>query len=325
MSSKDRKNAANNESITEKEKKSVRHRKKKFYNEIRQQMEFYFGDANLAKDRFTRELIQKDPCKFFYFKIIILNLEKSFLDIPLSVFLSFNKIKKLTTSEEVLAKSIESSSLLKLSEDRSKVCRITEIQENRDVDEKTLYVEALPAKADHDWIKSSFSRFGPISYVSLPRYKVSKKIKEFAFIEFEKEESIGKTMKFFKEFGGCLCLDSNPSELMSVTTFIKEQKNEDSKEDQDKNDEPPVKKAKLEESEGSSEGESETDGKDDNEEGWLNILLNNNIYEIRFQRKMVKRNQGNVARKRSPQPMMENSRSSESFLRKNGRSLETNT
>lgn len=56
-SSKDGKNEASNE----KDKK--RHRKKKFYNEIRLQLEFYFGDANLAKDRFTRELIEKDPCK----------------------------------------------------------------------------------------------------------------------------------------------------------------------------------------------------------------------------------------------------------------------
>lgn len=63
MTSKTAKDSNTEASSSEKDKKSARHRKKKFYNEIRQQLEFYFGDANLAKDRFTRELIQKDPCE----------------------------------------------------------------------------------------------------------------------------------------------------------------------------------------------------------------------------------------------------------------------
>lgn len=48
-------------------KKSYRKRKKHFYNAIRQQMEFYFGDANLSKDRFLKQLIDQDPCKPLYF------------------------------------------------------------------------------------------------------------------------------------------------------------------------------------------------------------------------------------------------------------------
>lgn len=166
---------------------------------------------------------------------------------------------------------MESSKILQLSEDGEKVRRITEIQENRDVDSKTLYVEALPSKADHDWIKTSFSKFGAVAYVSLPRYKISKKIKEFAFIEFEKDESVEKAMKFFKEFGGSLCLDStDPSKLMSVTTFIKEQNNEDSKEEiKDSSDEPPTKKVKLEEEDGEklTAGETEQEDKDEKEGG----------------------------------------------------------
>lgn len=40
-----------------------RKRKKQYYNTIRQQMEFYFGDANLCKDRFLNKMIAADPCK----------------------------------------------------------------------------------------------------------------------------------------------------------------------------------------------------------------------------------------------------------------------
>lgn len=50
-----------------------RKRKKQYYKTIRQQMEFYFGDANLSKDRFLNKMIAADPCKL-YMNIIILNL-----------------------------------------------------------------------------------------------------------------------------------------------------------------------------------------------------------------------------------------------------------
>jgi La-related protein 7 len=43
--------------------KKVRHRKKQLYKTLRKQMEFYFSDANLTKDRFLKNLIMEDPCK----------------------------------------------------------------------------------------------------------------------------------------------------------------------------------------------------------------------------------------------------------------------
>lgn len=44
-----------------------RKRKKQFFNAIRNQMEFYFSDANLSKDRFLKKLIAEDPCKYHYY------------------------------------------------------------------------------------------------------------------------------------------------------------------------------------------------------------------------------------------------------------------
>lgn len=55
-----------------------RRRKKQYYNRIRQQMEFYFGDANLSKDRYLNKLIAINPCKFefilHFFKCTIFKL-----------------------------------------------------------------------------------------------------------------------------------------------------------------------------------------------------------------------------------------------------------
>lgn len=44
--------------------KRVRSRKKLMYNSIRKQMEFYFSDANITKDRFLGQLVMEDPCKY---------------------------------------------------------------------------------------------------------------------------------------------------------------------------------------------------------------------------------------------------------------------
>lgn len=43
-----------------------RKRKRHLFNAIRTQMEFYFGDANLSKDRFLRKYVEQDPCKCIF-------------------------------------------------------------------------------------------------------------------------------------------------------------------------------------------------------------------------------------------------------------------
>lgn len=44
--------------------KKIRHRKKQLFNSILEQMEFYFSDSNISKDRFLAQLIQTDPCGY---------------------------------------------------------------------------------------------------------------------------------------------------------------------------------------------------------------------------------------------------------------------
>ncbi|XP_023298021.2 la-related protein 7 [Lucilia cuprina] len=195
-------------------KKSYRKRKRHYYNAIRAQMEFYFGDANLTKDRFLKQQLDKDPY------------------VPLEIFMTFNKMKALTSKVEDIAKSLNNSELLELDETQQKVRRKIPLAENRNVDEKTLYVEALPSTADHEWVRQIFERFGKVAYISLPKYSKSRKIKEFGFVEFEKEDSVNKAIKAFKEFNGVLSMqEKDPSDLTSVKSYIKEQSGEKEEED----------------------------------------------------------------------------------------------
>ena len=42
----------------------------------------------------------------------------------------------------------------------------------------------MPAQVDHDWMKKTFSKFGSVSYVSLPKYRSTGDLKGFGFVEF---------------------------------------------------------------------------------------------------------------------------------------------
>ncbi|XP_039443906.1 la-related protein 7 [Culex pipiens pallens] len=193
--------------------KKGRHRKKHKYNAIRQQMEFYFSDANLAKDRYLSQCIKEDPF------------------IALEEFLKFNRIKTLTDSVEDIAVALKNSELLELSEDRTKVHRVTEFRERVNCEDCTIYVESLPPKADHEWVRNVFSAYGKVVYVSLPTFKYSKKIKEFGFVEFEEETSVQKAIKTFQAFGGVLTFeDTEPEKLLSISSFGKEKEEEAKKE-----------------------------------------------------------------------------------------------
>lgn len=61
----------------------------------------------------------------------------------------------------------------------------------------------------------------------MPKFKYSKKIKEFGFVEFEEESSVQKALKTFQAVGGVLTYeDTDPGKLVSITSFGKEKEEE---------------------------------------------------------------------------------------------------
>ncbi|KAJ8915852.1 hypothetical protein NQ315_004666 [Exocentrus adspersus] len=176
--------------------KKGRHRKKQLYNSILHQMEFYFSDSNLSKDRYLSQLISENP----------------YVDI--SVFLKFNKIRKLNCSIEDIQKAISKSDLIELSEDKEKICRKKPVKVKENVDECTIYVENIKADANHD-----FSEFGTVVYVSVPKYKQNKGNKGFAFVEFDTEKEALNALSYFESIGCRMPSEMNPEDLKSITTF----------------------------------------------------------------------------------------------------------
>lgn len=137
----------------------------------------------------------------------------------LSVFLKFNKIFALTNKTEDIAIALEKSDILKLSEDRLKVCRTTPIKEKENEDDCTIYVERLPEDTTHDWLKEIFSIFGTVDYISLPKYKHNKRHKGFAFIEFADPEIAQKAIAYLESIGCKLPTQMPPNHLASIITF----------------------------------------------------------------------------------------------------------
>ncbi|KAF2904007.1 hypothetical protein ILUMI_02178 [Ignelater luminosus] len=187
--------------------KKGRHRKKQLYNSILQQMEFYFSDSNLTKDRFLSQLIQTDP----------------YVDID--VFLKFNKIRKLTANIEDITKAVSKSELLELSDDKTKICRKLPVQVKENVDECTVYVERLKSDATHEWLMSIFSEFGNVVYVSIPKYKHNGMIKGFAFIEFENEDGAKAALEYFESINCKIPSHMEPEHLCSIATYEGDGKN----------------------------------------------------------------------------------------------------
>ncbi|XP_014360764.2 la-related protein 7 [Papilio machaon] len=205
-------------------RKRIRHRKRQLYDNIIKQMEFYFSDANLSKDRYLNELVNKDPY------------------VPISEFLKFNKINSMTQEITDIAKALSHSTFLELSEDKLKVKRKTPLLPY-DVDARTVYVESIPVKATQDWLKKVFSNYGHVAYISLPKFRNTQRIKGFGFIEFEKPQEAQKCINAFIKMGCKLPTCMPPEELSSIKMFSVDEPPNDANESKEEY-EPPKKKNK---------------------------------------------------------------------------------
>ncbi|XP_071829726.1 la-related protein 7-like [Apostichopus japonicus] len=155
------------------DEKKRRTRRRKLQASLCSQVEFYFSDANLRKDRFINQEIKKSADRY----------------VPLDLVASFNKIRELTEDVGVIGKALQKSKLVEVSPDGTQIRRRKPLEEPKyNPDDCTVYVECLPKPTDIAWIQQTFKYCGNVTYVSLPRYKSTGDIKGFAFVEYETPE-----------------------------------------------------------------------------------------------------------------------------------------
>ncbi|XP_061565573.1 la-related protein 7 [Cololabis saira] len=160
--------------------KKKRSRVKQLLGDVRKQVEFWFGDVNLHKDRFLKKLIDES--------------DNGYVDI--SILASFNQMKKLTTDTKLIARALKNSSVVEINLEGTQVRRQFPIGDSpNNVDDRTVYVELLPKDVTHSWIERVFTKCGNVVYVSIPRYRTSGDPKGFAFVEFENEDQAQKAIE----------------------------------------------------------------------------------------------------------------------------------
>ncbi|XP_026854577.1 lupus La protein isoform X1 [Electrophorus electricus] len=126
---------------------------------VAEQIEYYFGDHNLPRDRFLKEQMQLDDGW-----------------VSLETMLKFNRLKSLTTDATVIVKSLQKSKtgLLEISEDQNKIRRcltkpLPELNdEYRDaVKHRSIYMKGFPLDTTLDEVKEWLAEKGAVENIHM--------------------------------------------------------------------------------------------------------------------------------------------------------------
>uniref|UniRef100_A0A182Y0F9 Uncharacterized protein n=1 Tax=Anopheles stephensi TaxID=30069 RepID=A0A182Y0F9_ANOST len=160
---------------------------------IIRQLEYYFGDANLAKDKFMKDQIAKDDGW-----------------VPLDVLLTFKRLKSLSEDKKVIVDSIAKSDegLIEISEDKEKLRRhperpLPEMNEERrkELYARTVYVKGFAPQGGttmHELVEF-FESFEKVTNIVMRKYldKPTKKylFKGSLFVTFSDKEECAKFLE----------------------------------------------------------------------------------------------------------------------------------
>ncbi|CAH3159785.1 unnamed protein product [Porites lobata] len=207
---------------------------------IIKQIEFYFGDKNLPRDKFLRQKVDEDEGW-----------------VTLECLTTFNRLKALSTDIDAIAKALRKSEagLVEVSEDNKKVRRVTtkplpeETAEARhDAKAKTVYCKGFPAETTIDQLEEFFSDKGKAVLIKMRRGE-NHLFKGSVFVEFS-------TVDEAKAFVATEALKYNEQELIKMmkADYFKK-----------KEEEFKLKKEKQKEEEGEKQKETKEERKDEDE------------------------------------------------------------
>lgn len=167
--------------------------------DIIRQVEYYFGDANLSRDKFLQEQIGKDDGW-----------------VELSVLLTFKRLAALSEDPKVIVDAVDKSDegLVQIHEERTKIRRHPERplpeqneETRKEQFERTLYVKGFPLDTTIEQLLDHFKPFEKVVNVAMRKFhdKASKtyKFKGSVFVTFATKEQAADFMtKERAEFQG---------------------------------------------------------------------------------------------------------------------------
>ena len=149
-------------------------------SKVRAQMEFYFSDSNLPRDKFLRETVEADP--------------EGFVDI--SLLATFSRMRALlapfggSQNDETVAALVDllkTSAELTVSDDGRRVRRTAAVRAREEVDAeveaRSVYASPFAMTATIDDITAFFAQHATVRSVRLRRHITSKDFKGSVFVE----------------------------------------------------------------------------------------------------------------------------------------------
>jgi lupus La protein len=150
-------------------------------NKIIHQIEYYFGDYNLPRDKFLQEEIKKDDGW-----------------IPLETMTKFNRVKNLSADVDVILAALKKSqtNTLEISQDGTKIRRSQEkpLPDNRieywqQFKQRTIYVKGFPEDITIDALLEFFSKYGKVENCLMRRTKGDNRVfKGSVFVTYPSRE-----------------------------------------------------------------------------------------------------------------------------------------
>ncbi|KAK6623458.1 hypothetical protein RUM43_009310 [Polyplax serrata] len=144
----------------------------KLHEQILKQVEYYFGDINLPKDKFMLEQIKQNDGW-----------------IPMSVMMKFQRLAKLSTDPKVIASALEPSELMEVDDtgEELKIRRspghpLTEITDEKfkELQMRSIYCKGFPLDYTMNDLIEFFNAFGAFENIIMRKYK-DKLTKSFKF------------------------------------------------------------------------------------------------------------------------------------------------
>jgi len=172
--------------------------------DVLKQVEFYFSDSNLPRDKFLLELVQDEanPEHWVDLKIVVAFAR-------MRALLQIKDIEPDNVPEEKVedvANVLKTSDALVVSEDGKKIRRKEPLgslnEALKAADARTLYVSPFPYTATLEAMTDFFSQHGEVRCVRMRRHQLTKDFRGSIFLELDSVETANKVKEMELEFEG---------------------------------------------------------------------------------------------------------------------------